>query len=54
MYDGKVLCAQRSLVKVYADCPTPKTPRSCYAVIRESKMDYFVVHMLFNKEVANV
>ena len=30
MNAGKVLCAQSSLGKVYADCPTPKTARSRY------------------------
>ena len=44
MYAGKVLCAQSSLVKVYADRPTPKTLRSCYAVILETKRLLFVMH----------
>ena len=43
MYAGKVLCAQSSLVKVYADRPTPKTLRSCYAVILETRL-LFVMH----------
>ena len=36
MHAGGVLCAQSSLVRVCADRPTPRTPRSCCAVIRES------------------
>ena len=36
---GKVLCLQSSLVKVHADRPTPKTLRSYYVVIRESKSE---------------
>ena len=46
MYAGKVLCAQSSLVKVYADRPTPKTLRSCYAVILETKRLLFVMHLV--------
>ena len=38
VHAGKVHGAQRSLVKVYGDRPTPKTPRCCCAVIRETKM----------------
>ena len=37
MHAGKVPCAQSSMVKVYADRHTLKTPRCCDAVIRESK-----------------
>ena len=37
MHAGYVLCAQSSLVKVYADRPKPEAPRSSCAVIRESE-----------------
>ena len=46
MYAGKVLCAQSSLVIVYADLPTTKTLRSCYAVILETKRLLFVMHLV--------
>ena len=36
MHAGKVICLQSRLGKVNVDRPTPKSPRSCYAVIRES------------------
>ena len=39
MHAGYVLCAQSSLVKVYADRPKPEAPRSSCAVIRESEIN---------------
>ena len=46
MCDGEVLCTQSSLVIVYADRPTTKTLRSCYAAILETKRLLFVMHLV--------
>ena len=46
MYAGKVLCAQSSLVIVYADRPTTNTLRSCYVVIIETNILLFVIHLV--------